>query len=184
MHLLIYRRRPDVHAVCHAHPAVATAHAAAGIALNKALLSEIVLSLGCIPVAQYGTPGTPELSEALEPLVQNFDAILMANHGVVTFGADLLNAFFRMETVEHFAQVSLVTELLGKQVLLSGRDVEKLLAARARYGTTTASTVGAECPVTRDSAGAVADGADRISVTREQLEALIEEAVRKDRALR
>jgi L-fuculose-phosphate aldolase len=184
MHLLIYRRRPDVHAVCHAHPPVATAHAAAGIPLNKALLSEIVLSLGCIPVAEYGTPGTPELSDALEPLVQNFDAILLANHGVVTFGADLLNAFFRMETVEHFAQVSLVTELLGKQVLLSGRDVEKLLAARARYGTTTASTVGAECPVTRESAGGVADGGDRISVTREQLEALMEEAVRKDRALR
>lgn len=185
MHLLIYRRRPDIHAVCHAHPAVATAHAAAGIALNKALLSEIVLSLGCIPVAEYGTPGTPELSEALEPLVARYDAILMANHGVVTYGADLLTAYFRMETVEHFAQVSLVTELLGKQVLLSGRDVEKLLAARARYGTVTASTVGAECPVTRENAGPVEQhGTDRISVTRQELEALIEEAVRKDRALR
>ena len=184
MHLLIYRRRPDVHAVCHAHPPTATAYAAAGIPLNKALLSEIVLTLGCVPVAQYGTPGTPDLSEALEPLVQNFDAILMANHGAVTCGADLLTAFFRMETVEHFAQVSLFTELLGKQVLLSGGDVEKLLAARARYGTKTASTAGAGCLVTRESAGAAPDGTGRISVTREELEALIEEAVRKDRALR
>ncbi len=149
---MIYNRRPDVHAVCHAHPPIATAHAAAGIPLNKALLSELVISLGCIPVARYGTPGTPELSDALEPLVQNYDAILLANHGVVTCGADLLTAFFRMETVEHFAQVSLVTELLGKQVLLSGRDVEKLLAARARYGTTTAATVIPGCPVTSDDA--------------------------------
>src|SRR6266853_609266 len=181
MHLLIYLRRPDVYAVCHAHPPIATAHAAAGLPLNKALLSEIVLSLGCIPVAQYGTPGTPELSDALEPLVQNYDAILLANHGVVTCGADLLTAFFRMETVEHFAQVSLATELLGKQVLLSGRDVEKLLTARARYGTTTAAPVSSDGPVTSDNAVGVSN---RISVTREQLEALIEEAVRKDRANR
>jgi L-fuculose-phosphate aldolase len=181
MHLLIYLRRPDVNAVCHAHPPIATAHAAAGLPLNKALLSEIVLSLGCIPVAQYGTPGTPELSDALEPLVQNYDAILLANHGVVTCGADLLTAFFRMETVEHFAQVSLATQMLGKQVLLSGRDVEKLLAARVRYGTRTAAPVNSDCPVTSDNIGRESD---RISVTREELEALIEEAVRKDRAHR
>jgi L-fuculose-phosphate aldolase len=178
MHLLIYRRRPDIHAVCHAHPPTATGYAAAGIPLNKALISEVVLALGCIPVARYGTPGTPELSEALEPLIQQYDAILMANHGVVTYGGDLLTAFFRMETVEHFAQVSLATELLGKQVLLSGGDVEKLLAARVRYGSTTAAQVGPACPVTSDA------GPDRISVTRDELEALIEEAVRKDRARR
>ena len=181
MHLLIYNRRPDINAVCHAHPPTATGYAAAGISLNKALVSEIVLSLGCIPVARYGTPGTPELSETLEPLVQHYDAILMANHGVVTCGQDLLTAFFRMETTEHFARVALVTELLGKQVLLSGEDVEKLLAARVRYGSTTAAPAGPECPVTAEGAGA---SGERISVTREELEALIEEAVRRDRARR
>ena len=180
MHLLVYRRRPDISAVCHAHPPVATGYAAAGLPLNKALISEVVLALGCIPVAPYGTPGTPELAEALEPLVQHYDAILMANHGVVTYGSDLLTAFFRLETVEHFARVSLVTELLGKQVLLSGEDVEKLLAARARYGTTTAAQVSAECPVTAPAAG----GGERIAVTRQELEALIEEAVRIDRSRR
>jgi L-fuculose-phosphate aldolase len=188
MHLLIYNRRPDVHSVCHAHPPTATAFAAAGIALNKALLSELIIALGCIPVAQYGTPGTRELSDALEPMVQHYDAILLANHGVVTCGADLLTAFFRMETVEHFAQVSLMTEMLGKQVLLSGRDVEKLLVARARYGTTTVSSVIPGCPITSDNVeGATENGGDRperISVTRDELEALIEEAVRKDRAQR
>jgi L-fuculose-phosphate aldolase len=184
MHLLIYNRRPEVHAVCHAHPPVATGHAAAGLPLNKALLSELIIALGCIPVAPFGTPGTQELSDALEPMVPHYDAILLANHGVVTCGPDLLTAFFRMETVEHFAQVSLVTELLGRQVLLSGRDVEKLLVARARYGTTTAATVTPGNPVTSDNAGSAPQQAERISVTRVELEALIEEAVRKDRALR
>ncbi len=177
MHLLIYKRRPDIHAVCHAHPPVATGYAAAGLPLNKALVSEVVLALGCIPVARYGTPGTPELTQALEPLVQHYDAILMANHGVVTYGSDLLAAFFRMETTEHFARVSLVTELLGKQVLLSSQDVEKLLAARARYGLQTAAEVGPECPVTSESVLG-----ERITLTRQQLEGLIEEAVRNARA--
>ena len=184
MHCLIYNRRPEVYAVVHAHPPTATAHAAAGIPLNKALLSELIIGLGCIPVARYGTPGTPELSDSLEPMVQSYDAILLANHGVVTCGADLLTAFFRMETVEHFAQVSLMTEVLGKQVLLSGRDVEKLLVARARYGTTTAASVTPGCPVTSDDAADAEGRPERISITREELEALIEEAVRKDRALR
>ena len=177
MHLLIYKRRPDVNAVVHAHPVVATGYAAAGIPLNLALISEVVLALGCIPVARYGTPGTPELTEALEPLVQNYDSILMANHGVVSYGADLLSAYFRMETTEHFARVSLVTELLGKQVLLSSADVEKLLAARARYGIQTAAQVGAECPVTADAVPG-----DRVTLTRQELEALIEEAVRRERS--
>jgi len=174
MHLLIYKRRPEVNAVCHAHPPVATGYAAAGIPLNKAILCELVLSLGCVPVARYGTPGTPELAEALEPLVQSYDAILMANHGVVTCGPDLLTAFFRMETTEHFARVALVSELLGKQVLLSGGDVEKLLAARTRYGLQTGATVGPDCPVTSDTAAP-----ERITMTRRELEALVDEAVQK-----
>jgi L-fuculose-phosphate aldolase len=174
MHLLIYNRRPEVNAVCHAHPPVATGYAAAGIPLNKAILCELVLALGCVPVARYGTPGTPELAEALEPLVQSYDSILMANHGVVTCGPDLLTAFFRMETTEHFARVALVSELLGKQVLLSGGDVEKLLAARARYGLQTAAAVGPDCPVTSDTAEP-----ERITLTRRELEALVDEAVQK-----
>jgi|HubBroStandDraft_6_1064221.scaffolds.fasta_scaffold00925_19 L-fuculose-phosphate aldolase len=179
MHLLIYRRRPDINAVCHAHPPTATGYASAGLPLNRAILAELVLSLGCIPVARYGTPGTTELTDAIEPLVQNYDAVLMANHGVVTYGPDLLTAFFRMETTEHFAHVALVTELLGKQVLLSGGDVEKLLAARARYGAQTAAPTNAECPITSD-----AEGGDeqRITLTRRELETLIDEAVQKERS--
>jgi len=133
MHLLIYRRRPDVNAVVHAHPPTATGYAAAGLALDRALCSEIIVTLGSVPLANYETPGTPELAEALAPLVAEHDAILMANHGVVTCGADLLNAYMNMETVEHFAKIALVTHLLGKQQTLSDQHVDKLREIRMKY---------------------------------------------------
>ncbi|MFB3815341.1 MAG: class II aldolase/adducin family protein [Terriglobales bacterium] len=132
MHLLIYRMRPDVKGIVHAHPTTATGYAAAGIELNHALVSEVVLSLGSIPLARYGTPGTAELGDALEPLVANHNAILMANHGVVTYGESLLRAYMKMETVEHFAKIALVTHLLGKQQPLTESDIEKLVATRLR----------------------------------------------------
>ena len=183
MHLLIYRRRPDIHAVVHAHPPVATGYAAAGLPLNQALISEVVLALGCVPLAQYGTPGTPELTDALTPLVGQYDAILMANHGVVTYGADLLAAYMRMETVEHFARISLVTQLLGRQTLLSREEVEKLGEARQRYFAGTGGPVAPlteSCPVAADGRlGSVPEAArERFWVTREELEALIDEAVK------
>jgi L-fuculose-phosphate aldolase len=133
MHLLVYRMRPDVNAVVHAHPRTATGFAAAGIALNQPLVCEVVIGLGQIPLAPYGTPGTPELAETLKPLIPDFDAILMANHGVVAYGTDLQSAYMKMETVEHFAQITLVTHLLGKQQPLDVAHLEKLLAVRSRY---------------------------------------------------
>lgn len=179
MHLLIYRLRPDVNAVCHAHPPTATGFAAAGIALDKPILCELVVTLGEVPLARYGTPGTPEVSEAIEPYVKQHDAILMANHGVVTYGQDLLTAFMRMETTEHFAHVALVTELLGKQELLSGRELEKLVAARVHYA------AGSKAPAAGlRAANAGPNGTERISLTRSELDALIDEAVQRDRARR
>src|SRR2546427_163390 len=133
MHLLIYRLRPDVNGVVHAHPPTATGYAAAGIALNQPLVCEVVIGLGSIPLAKYGTPGTPELAEALEPLVPQYDALLMSNHGVVTYGTDLNHAYMKMETVEHFAQIALVTHLLGRQQPLGSEELEKLLLARSKY---------------------------------------------------
>ena len=133
MHVLIYRNRPDVGAVVHAHPPTATGYAAAGLALDRALCSEIIVTLGSVPLANYETPGTPELAEALAPLVADHDAILMANHGVVTCGKDLLNAYMNMETVEHFAKIALVTHLLGKQQTLSDQHVDKLREIRTKY---------------------------------------------------
>src|SRR6184192_2303618 len=133
MHLLIYRMRPDVNGIVHAHPRTATGFAAAGIALDQPLACEVVIGLGQIPLAPYGTPGTPELARTLEPLVPQYDAILMANHGVVTYGSDLQSAYMKMETVEHFAQIALVTHVLGQQKPLACEDLEKLVAARSRY---------------------------------------------------
>jgi len=116
MHLLIYRTRPDITAIVHAHPPTATGFAAAGM-----------------PLTRYGTPGTSELAKTLEPYVPHYDAILMSNHGVVTYGDTIEHAYMKMETVEHFAQIALVTHLLGRQQPLTGVDVEKLLLARTKY---------------------------------------------------
>ena len=133
MHLLIYRMRPDIQAIVHAHPPTATGFAAAGIALTQPLVCEVVMGLGCIPLARYGTPGTSELARPLEPFVPHYDAILMSNHGVVAYGDTLERAYMKMETVEHFAQIALVTHLLGRQQPLQEVEVQKLLVARAKY---------------------------------------------------
>jgi L-fuculose-phosphate aldolase len=133
MHLMIYRTRPDIKAIVHAHPPTATGFAAAGIALTEPLVCEVVMGLGCIPLARYGTPGTAELAQSLEPYVPKYDAILMSNHGVVAYGDTLEHAYMKMETVEHFAQISLVTHMLGRQQPLQEREIEKLLLARTKY---------------------------------------------------
>lgn len=133
MHVMIYRMRPEICGVVHAHPPTATGFAAAGLALDQALVSEIVVALGSVPLANYGTPGTPELLEALEPFVPGNQAILMANHGAVTYAEDVLHAYMHMETVEHFAKISLVAHLLGRRELLSDQNVDKLRAVRQKY---------------------------------------------------
>src|SRR5437879_13547905 len=146
MHLLIYRMRPDIQAIVHAHPPTATGFAAAGLALTEPLVCEVVMGLGCIPLARYGTPGTSELAKTLEPYVPDYDAILMSNHGVVAYGASLEHAYMKMETVEHFAQIALVTHLLGRQQPLTGVDIEKLLNARTKYF---GAKIAAEMPLPR-----------------------------------
>jgi len=180
MHLLFYKMRPDVNAVCHAHPVTATGFASAGRALDQALLPEVIIGLGQVPLVRYATPGTSDLSKALEPFVESYDALLLANHGVVTCGPDLLTAFYRMETVEHFAKILLAAENAGTPKLLSSREVAKLMAARARYGVI-APPGASELPVTSDSEDS---GADEITLKRDELDRLIEEALRQDRARR
>jgi L-fuculose-phosphate aldolase len=181
MHLLFYRSRPDVNAVCHAHPVTATGFASAGRSLDQALLPEVIVGLGQVPLVRYATPGTPDLSQALEPFVESYDALLLANHGVVTCGPDLLTAFYRMETVEHFAKILLAAESVGTPKLLSGREVAKLMAARARYAVAPPPGGSAELPITSDSEDGVAD---EVTLKRDELDRLIEEALRQDRARR
>lgn len=133
MHTTIYSLRPDVSAIVHAHPPVATGFAAAGKALDKALLPEVIIQLGAVPLAPYGLPGTPALSQNIVPLIPHYDALLLENHGCTTYGPDLWQAFFRMEMVEHFARISLVAELLGGARPLPRDEVQKLFDSRSRY---------------------------------------------------
>ena len=134
MHLEIYRNRPDVHAVVHAHPPTATGFAVAGIPLTRAVLAEVITTLGSIPIAAYGTPSTAELPEAVRKYIKAHDGMLLANHGAVTCGPNVLAAYYKMETIEHFAKISLVARLLGGENLISREEVERLQGLRGMYG--------------------------------------------------
>jgi L-fuculose-phosphate aldolase len=134
MHLEVYRQRPDVRAVVHAHPPVATAFAVAGIALDRAVLAEVVTTLGSVPIAEYATPSTTELPEAVRKYVKIHDGMLLANHGALTLGTDLFSAYFKMETIEHFANISFVARMLGGERLLSREEVSRLQGLRGSYG--------------------------------------------------
>src|SRR5579862_2347267 len=175
MHITIYEMRPDIFSVVHAHPPVATGFAAAGRPLNLALLPEVIIGLGCVPLADYGLPGTPALTEPMLPYIPKYEAIMMGNHGAVCYGEDVYKAFFRMETVEHFARISLVAELLGGPTVLPRLEVDKLLDSRTRYGVKSRAGAQPDCPVVAEDL----DGAqEKFVVTREELVALVDEAMR------
>jgi len=175
MHLTIYRMRPDVQAVVHAHPPVATGFAVAGRALDMALLPEVVICLGSIPLADYGLPGTPALTEGMLPYIPKYDALLMANHGAVTYGDDVFQAFHRMETVEHFARITLVAELLGGAKVLPRVEVQKLFDARARYRVKSRNHFEPGAPLTAED---MPEPSEKIEMTRQQLLAIIDEALK------
>jgi L-fuculose-phosphate aldolase len=134
LHLCFYKQRPEVAAVVHAHPPLATGLASAGMALDKPLTSEMVLTLGRVPLAEYATPGTTEVTASIAGLVREHNAIMLANHGVVTCGGDLETAFQRMETVEQAAKITLVAEQLGGGRLIPPEKLAKLEAMRKLMG--------------------------------------------------
>ncbi len=136
MHLEVYKLRPDVRAVVHAHPPVATAFSVAGMELDKCLLPESVLVLGAIPIAPYATPSTDEIPNGLRPFIPNCDAVLLANHGAVCWADSLQGAYYRMETLEHTATITHHAMLLGRVNPLSEEDVAKLRQVREKMGIT------------------------------------------------
>jgi len=136
MHLDVYRRRPDVMAVVHAHPPVSTAFAVCGQALTKHVLPEVILTLGEIPLVEYGTPSTDEVPRAVRKYLANHDAFLLANHGALTLGTDVYKAYYKMETMEHFAQIMLAARQLGGERELSSEQVAKLRALRTKMDLT------------------------------------------------
>src|ERR671936_698722 len=146
MHLEVYRRRPDVMAVVHAHPPTATGFAVAGIPLDRAVLAEVVTTLGSVPIAEYATPSTAELPAAVRKYVKAHDGMLLANHGALTLGADVYAAYYKMETIEHFAHISLVARLLGGERLLSREEVFRLQGLRGSYGIASPAPICPEPP--------------------------------------
>jgi L-fuculose-phosphate aldolase len=198
MHLEVYRQRSDASAVVHAHPPIATGFAVAGIPLDRAVLAEVVTTLGSVPIADYATPSTNELPEAVRKYVKAHDGMLLANHGALTLGADLFSAYYKMETIEHFAKISLVARMLGGERLLSREEVFRLQGLRGMYGIASpapicpdpAAAAGAQaaedCQVVLAPsspgerlvpAGRVGDN-EEIRLTYRELTALIEDAVR------
>jgi L-fuculose-phosphate aldolase len=133
MHVAIYDQRPNVQAVIHSHPPIATAFACAGRALDEVLCQESIMTLGVVPLARYATTGTDEVGASLSPHIATHDAILLANHGAVTCGRSLLDAFMKMETIEHLARVALVAHQLGSAQPLRGSQIERLHRARESY---------------------------------------------------
>lgn len=133
IHLAIYNLRPDVNSVVHAHPPIATGFACAGKALDVPLCAEAIMILGPVPLAPYATTGTADLAASMAPLIPDHTAILMANHGAVAYGEGLLDAFLKMETVEHFAHICLVANQLGSPCPLEEPAVVQLHEARAKY---------------------------------------------------
>lgn len=135
MHLFVYKKRSDINAVVHAHPTYATGFATARIPLDMPLFPEVIFGLGPIPLADFATPSTQEVADSIAPFVRSSNAILLTNHGVVTFGKDLDEAYFRMEKVEHAAHITFVARMLGGEKPLDPGQVKKLNAAfeKQRY---------------------------------------------------
>lgn len=146
MHLEVYHQRPDIGAVVHAHPATATGFAVAGVPLTRAVLAEVITTLGGIPIAEYATPSTAELPAAIRDYIKAHDGLLLANHGALAVARDLFTAYYRMETIEHFAKISLVARTLGREHLLSRDEVARLQGLRGMYG------ISAPAPICADPA--------------------------------
>ncbi len=136
MHMRVYAKRPDVNAVVHAHPTYATSFAIAGIPLTQPIMPEAVIALGCVPIAEYGTPSTNEIPDAVEKYLQYYDAVLLESHGALTYSDSLLAAYHKMESVEFYAELLFKARQLGGAKEFTPEQVEKLYEIRRQFGMT------------------------------------------------
>lgn len=137
MHIRIYQERDDITGVCHAHPPAATAFAIAGMALDPTEYPEALIALGVVPVAEYATTGTSAVPDSVAPYVKTHNACLMANHGAVTWGRDLTEAWFRLHALEQYAKIKLYLKQIGQVQELPLDEIEVLLEKRRALGITT-----------------------------------------------
>jgi len=134
MHMRVYKERPDVQSVVHAHPLYATSFAIAGIPLTEPIMPEAVIALGCVPIAEYGTPSTEEIPDAVSKYLQHYDAVLLENHGALSFSDSLINAYYKMESLEFYAQLLYQSRVLGGPKRLSEAQVQRLYEIRRQFG--------------------------------------------------
>lgn len=134
MHMRVYAKRPDVGSVVHAHPMYATSFAIAGIPLTQPIMPEAVISLGCVPIAEYGTPSTMEIPDNLEKYLPYFDAVLLESHGALTWSTDLLAAYHKMESVEFYAELLYKSKMLGGPKEFDKANIKKLYEIRRKFG--------------------------------------------------
>lgn len=187
MHLLIYKMRPDINAVCHAHPPHGTAFSVAGLAIDQPILSEVILTLGCVPLTAYGTPSTNELTESMKPFIEHHNALLMANHGAVAYGENLWQAFDRLETLEHTAKIAILSRALGGANDLPKAAIEKLINIREKAGYLDESArcqtcsylheTNIRCGLDANSVNKPNSNGAKISLSREELIDLLNQAV-------
>jgi len=126
MHQAVYNNRPDVHSIVHTHPAYATAFALAGKTIPDNYLIEAKVILGPTALAEYGTPGTMEMVEAISPYINKVNCILLKNHGALTYGADLIDAYNKMDVLENIAKTIIMSKLIGEPIIISAENIEKL----------------------------------------------------------
>jgi L-fuculose-phosphate aldolase len=147
LHLAVYRFRADVHAVVHAHPPIANAFSFAGESLAQCVIPEVVVGFGTIPTTRYATPSSEESAEVIRDVIRNHDGLLLQRHGSLTVGADLREAYFRLEKIEHAAYITLLARLLGKVIPLSGDELRRLGQVSERLGWGPAEALYQACQV-------------------------------------
>ena len=151
MHIEVYKERTDIQCVVHAHPPFATSFAVAGIPLDKCVLPEAIIVIGAVPIAPYGLPSTMEIPDRIRPYIKSSDVILLENHGALTLGTDLINAYFKMETLEHTANIVTKAIQLGNMNVLPPEERDRLMSLREKFNLSGKVTVCDASPVVGNS---------------------------------
>lgn len=179
MHLEVYKSRPDVKAVIHAHPPYATSFAVAGIPLNKCVLPEAIIVIGAVPLAPYGLPSTMEIPDSIRDLIQHSDAVLLQNHGTLTLGSDVLNAYHKLETLEHTASIVWKAIQLGNMNVLPEYERDRLMTLRDKFNLPGRVTTCDATPMPSASSESFESHQASNSVSEQQIRQIAEQVISK-----